>query len=515
MNCVAYIRVSSERQANEDRTSLADQRGAVEVLAARLSRVVGTVFTDAGISGSTAEKRPGFMALVTYCEAHPRTDGLVLVLNQSRFGRFPDPDDAAYWRTRLRQAGWVVRYAENDDAEQVTTRHLMRAIGDAGASEYRATLQANIRRGQKGTAEQGYWATRAPFGYARQVVGSGEILRDGQAKRDAERVKLVPNEHAALVRQMFARYARGTESLASLGRWMAERSEDRQWHHVGQMRWMLGNRTYLGEIDTAGVVHTGAHEPLVGPDVFARVAERLEENQRHTRRIAADYALSGVLRCAVCGHHFIGGGWRGGGTERRPYYVDAGSRHGNTCPGKAAYLNKAKVEGIVVERFASQLAQSSVLDRIQERVEALVSARRGASSAQVIATRLSALGRERARLVTALGKGIVGEADVARRLEEIRRESERLTTPPPAPPLRVEQAVALAKDFPRAVSLATGNELRHLLEDWLDRLVYDKRSRVLTIGINRVPSAFLKSAPANELSAHKPFLIRVRVGRCA
>src|ERR1051326_3684557 len=72
--CLAYIRVSTEDQARDERTSLADQRRAINTLATGLGLTVTDekVFTDAGVSGATAEKRPAFMALVDFCKRNPQ-----------------------------------------------------------------------------------------------------------------------------------------------------------------------------------------------------------------------------------------------------------------------------------------------------------------------------------------------------------------------------------------------------------------------------------------------------------
>src|SRR5690348_17681845 len=102
---LGYCRVSTESQAREDKTSIADQRAAIERLAETLGRQLSdaAVFTDAGVSGADAEGRPAFMRLVAFCEANrrsARSPGYVLVLNDSRFGRFRDPEEAVVWRFR-------------------------------------------------------------------------------------------------------------------------------------------------------------------------------------------------------------------------------------------------------------------------------------------------------------------------------------------------------------------------------------------------------------------------------
>lgn len=432
ITCVAYGRVSTERQAGEDRSSLTDQRAAIEQLAAKLGRTIGRYFEDGGRSGASAEKRPEFMALVAFCKAHPQKDGIVLVLNDSRFGRFPEPDEAAYWRTVLAKTGWRVRYAENDDTTDKSVRHLMRAIGDAGSTAYLDALKANVRRGVKGTATLGFWRTRSPFGYSRQVVGSGEILRDGQKKRPEERVKLVPNEFATLVRQAFERYVSGRDSLASLSRWLEQVAPgEREWHYPAQIRWVLGSRTYVGDIITGDIENHDAHEPLVSRELFAKAQARLADNRDHPRRISSDYVLSGVLTCTLCGNAFIGGGWRGGGKERRPYYVDSGPRHDpKLCPGKVAYLNKQRVESVIIdlvgETLADPKAQAAMARAFDSYVKALKSG--GKDGRTTLQKQIAALETERSRLVTLTTKGVILEDEGAKRLQEIRSELSGLIT---------------------------------------------------------------------------------------
>jgi hypothetical protein len=72
MNGIGYVRVSTERQAQDDRTSLADQRASIEALAKRLGVSVERWYDDPGVSGATVEKRPGFSALLAHCASHPR-----------------------------------------------------------------------------------------------------------------------------------------------------------------------------------------------------------------------------------------------------------------------------------------------------------------------------------------------------------------------------------------------------------------------------------------------------------
>ena len=149
-------------------------------------------------------------------------------LNGSRFGRFEDPEEAAYWRVALGKRGWVVRFAEGDESEDFATRTLRLSIRDVEASQYRKNLKANSRRGMRGTAEQGFWARREPFEYRRRVVyppDRARILEPHVAKAPDEKVALVPHDReAAVVRWMFEEYASGRLSLHALGRALLTRA---------------------------------------------------------------------------------------------------------------------------------------------------------------------------------------------------------------------------------------------------------------------------------------------------
>lgn len=134
-NCVAYLRVSTERQANEVVTSLSDQQHAIEQLAAKMGITVDRWYRDEGASGATVEGRPAFSRMLADLAADPRRHLChVLVLNDSRFGRFSDPEESAYWRHHLRRLGWIVRFAEGDESQDKTARSVMRAIGAAQAA---------------------------------------------------------------------------------------------------------------------------------------------------------------------------------------------------------------------------------------------------------------------------------------------------------------------------------------------------------------------------------------------
>lgn len=536
---LGYLRVSSEQQAGEKQTSLADQRHAIEALATRLGVSVGAWFEDAGVSGATVAKRPGFRALLTYAETHRRkAPGFVLVLNDSRFGRFDDPDEAAALRFRLKAAGWVVRFAEADDIADPSLRHIMRAVGGGQASEYRRNLRAQTTRGRHGTVKQGYWASRAPFGYRRAVVwpeSQARVLAPGVPKARGEKLKLTPYEpEAALVRDVFRRYASGAWSMHALRRWLNAEpvaTVGRRPWAVSTVRGLLESYTYLGVIAarrrTAVRMEAGdftrhapeyiiedTHPALVDRETWERCQARLHE----IPAIAGvhDYRVRGLVCCATCGTPLMGGGLgsrKPDGTRRR-FYLCQGARD-HQCPPRAACVTSTLLEGAVIQAVATHV-QAQITPRHLERafrdrlhaLEAAPVVDREKARRQLLA--------RRERLIAAIEAGALTIADATPRLDAIRAElAAWQDTPAPTPSTlqhTLNRLVARGRDLVRLANDATGPELRALLRPWVDAMTFDKHTRTLTLRLRTVAAGLLPS-PLEAEGRHEQVTVKtVRVG---
>ena len=373
-DCLGYVRVSKEDQATERKTSLEDQRAAIAARAAKLGRTLSpdNIFSDPGVSGGTAEDRPAFMSLVAYCEAHSRpggAPGYVLVLNDSRWGRFTNAEEATYWRVRLERQGWRVRFAEGDETDDPVARGVLRAVHSSQATAYRDAIRANAKRGAAGAARRGLWQNEAPLGYRRRArdpaTGQERTLEPGQRKSDSEEVRLTPGPKSerAVIRWMFDRYAAGGVSLGGLAHKLDRRFPGRAWSKQ-TVRAVLRNPAYVGDVvwcrrphdkeerratwrrpQEAWIVAPDAHPALVARDLFFAVQHRLASNLRATRATAGGYPLSGLLNCAQCGKPYTGkGGSRGpeNDPDRYRFYADSGGvGRVVACAGPTRHATKA------------------------------------------------------------------------------------------------------------------------------------------------------------------------------
>jgi DNA invertase Pin-like site-specific DNA recombinase len=553
-NCVAYIRVSTERQAVEDRTSLADQERAVRTLASTLGCTIVHVYRDEGASGATAEQRPAFMQLIRDCESaprSPRSPGLVLVLNDSRFGRFPDPEEGPYWRIHLQKHGWRVQFAEHDDAKDVTTRTLMRAIHGTQSSAYRESVKANARRGIEGAATQGYWASRAPFGYRRHVVVPADrarMLDTGVPKAPDERVKLVPFEpEAEIVREMFQRYASGEHSIASLLEWATVAAPSRRWCRAA-IRLMLANPAYVGDVifgrvpadpherrlkpqraESEWYGRAAAHEPLVSRALFDRARARAKLNRARPRAVRSDWLVSGLIRCR-CGAKLIGGGGRAYQPSGRFYQCQTRSLPRARRCAHGGTVSKLHLETAVLEVLAKEVGSPKTRRVIERAVDQMIAAlmTAPATAARDLDREQRTLETKRDRLVAAVADGTVTSLEAQRKLAEYRRAlaelaaRQQLTTDRGA--LRAQLSrerdtmIALASSFQTAIRELKGPALRGKLTAWVRSAVFDMSTRELTIEVRRIPNS-MPGMDTDTMASHpeqrsEPVVLRkMTVGR--
>lgn len=529
---IGYRRVSKREQAKEGKTSLADQTAAITAQAALLGRVLSPslIFEDQ-TSGEDVDGRPGFRALVAFCRAHPRTrssPGYVLFLNDSRFGRFVNPDENAYWRFQLAEKGWEVRFAENDASDDKTARHVMRSIGGAQATEYRDNLRRNAKRGAVSAANDGLWQNEAPVGYRRLATAPGRapvVLEIGQRKSDDQQVRLTlgPDEEQTAVLAAFEGYAEGRLSLGQLVPEMRRRVPRLKWSksYVGRM---LTNPAYLGHVvwcrrphdkteraecpvrpETEWVGKRDAHPPLVPQALFDAVQARLRSNRKERRATPGGYPLSGLIRCAFCGEPYVGGG--GPKNHRDPsdpdryrFYRDrGGSPDRPLCPGRLGTLQKRIVEPAVVDAIADAVSHPGVQELIRNEIDRYLACARGngAGEQRKLKRVLARLDRERSNLVSAIARGTITAGDAEAEMDRIRAETTSASAAVCAlDALRAgsddmererERLVALATDFTARVKAAEGHAVRGILEPWIERAVFDKESGHLTLSIRRVP----------------------------
>src|SRR5688572_2108814 len=88
-----YLRMSTEHQ----RYSTTNQREAIEAYVAQHGMVVVRTYEDSGRSGLTLAERPALQELLAEVHGPERRFQAVVVFDVSRWGRFQDVDESAYY----------------------------------------------------------------------------------------------------------------------------------------------------------------------------------------------------------------------------------------------------------------------------------------------------------------------------------------------------------------------------------------------------------------------------------
>ena len=512
VDAIGYVRVSTEQQTRHDKTSLEDQRRAITEKAQAMGRTIGQWFSDEGVTGTTAEGRPGFMEMLQYCRNNPRPGanrGTIVVLNDSRFARL-ESDEAAYWRFSFKRLGWDLRFVEGGESDDPITEGVLRTIHSGQAAAYSTNLSANAKRGARGTAEQGFWRVEAPIGYRRRAERNGaptRILEPGERKADDERVRLYPGPESeqALVRFVFEAYTTGVYSLGALAREMQTRFTHRKWSKQS-VRLILQNPAYKGTVAACHgeVVVNDAHPALVLKSLWDAVQDRLAMNKRQTTATVGGYLLSGLITCTQCGSPFTGGGGPKGPADdpdRYRFYRCSGTvKREPVCGAPTCHLIKRHIEPAVIDAVADVVLNPVVSELIAEEIDRVVDSTTDELTARrrTLQAQRDKLTRARTVLVRAVANETMTEAEAAPELVNLREqlaqvgdELERLRFEgrrTKALSAEKSRLLALATDFGATIRRLSGAAQRELLRPWLQAATVDKQARTVTLTIRRIPA---------------------------
>ncbi|MGC2330599.1 MAG: recombinase family protein, partial [Candidatus Acidiferrales bacterium] len=264
-----YVRMSTEHQ----QYSTENQRETIREYADRRGMVIVRTYTDAGKSGLRIDGRDALKQLIHDVENRQADFSAILVYDVSRWGRFQDADESAYYEYICRRAKIEVHYCgeqfENDGSPIST---IVKSVKRAMAGEYSRELSAKVFIGQCRLIELGFRQGGSPgFGLRRMLRDvNGEhkaVLSRGQQKSiQTDRVILIPGpaEEIEIVRWMYAMFT--NEQIVE--------------SRIASMLNQRGVTTDLGRPWNKGTVHQVlTNEKYVGNNVYNRVSFKLKKKR--------------------------------------------------------------------------------------------------------------------------------------------------------------------------------------------------------------------------------------------
>lgn len=264
-----YVRMSTEHQ----QYSTENQSDIIRQYAARRGMIIVRTYADAGKSGLRIDGRDALKQLIQDVESGRADFRVILVYDVSRWGRFQDADESAYYEYICRRAKIDVHYCAEqfeNDGSPVST--IVKGVKRAMAGEYSRELSAKVFIGQCRLIELGFRQGGAPgYGLRRMLRDqAGEpkgLLARGEEKSiQTDRVILVPgpSEEVETVRWMYHLFVKEGKIESDIAALLNQK----------------GINTDLGRPWTRGTVHQVlTNEKYIGNNVYNRVSFKLKKKR--------------------------------------------------------------------------------------------------------------------------------------------------------------------------------------------------------------------------------------------
>lgn len=262
-----YVRMSTEHQ----QYSTENQGDKIREYAARRGIQIVRTYADEGKSGLRIDGRAALQQLIADVQEGKADFQIILVYDVSRWGRFQDADESAYYEYICRRAGIQVTYCAEqfeNDGSPVST--IVKGVKRAMAGEYSRELSAKVFAGQCRLIELGFCqGGSAGFALRRVLIdqsGSvkGELSRGEHKSLQTDRVILMPgpDEEIATVNQIY--------------RWFVD--DNLHEHEIADRLNRQGVRTDLGRDWTRATVREVlSNEKYIGNNIYNRRSFKLKK----------------------------------------------------------------------------------------------------------------------------------------------------------------------------------------------------------------------------------------------
>ena len=416
---VSYLRVSTREQAErggtEEGFSIPAQREANQRKADELGARVVREFIDAGESARSAD-RDGLQEMLAFIAATRVTFCIVHKLDRLARNR---ADDVAIHQALLTAGVTLVSATESID--QTPSGMLVHGIMSSIAEFYSRNLATEVTKGLTQKVAQGGTPMRAPIGYL-------NVRKTDDNGREVRTVEVDP-ERAPLITWAFEHYATGETSVTGLLRDLTARglltvpTPKRPLKPLGKntLYKLLTNPYYAGVIRYKGALHPGAHEPIVGPELFDKVQSLLKaRTAKMTRHVQHAHHLKGLLHCGTCGSRMLLDFATNPRGTTYAYFICSGRAAKKTsCTRRAVPV--AVAERLVADSYASITISDSTYQRLAADVDAAFDKRNTGQDREV-----ADLTANRARLEAESDKLLAAHFADAIDLDTLKRHQDRI-----------------------------------------------------------------------------------------
>jgi DNA invertase Pin-like site-specific DNA recombinase len=326
MRAVAYVRMSTEHQ----QYSIFNQMAVIKEYAEAHNLSIVRTYADKGISGLRAENRPALKSLLAAVIKGDPQISKILVYDVSRWGRFQDVDQSAFYEYLCRMHGIDVVYCAEPFANDKTPLSaVLKTVKRVMAAEYSRELSVKVSRGLRNVAQRGFdQGGGVIYGLKHVVVDvHGKPISASRARSRVRHrkhhVKLAPGplHEVRLVRRIFHRYVRLEETTYEIAAYLNAHGyrtrRGKPWRSF-QIAYMLTNEKYIGtqtfnlttgklrakrqKADQADWIRVpNAFPGIIPPELFRKAQVRYAQR----RRTVTDEELLNKLRAFLAKHGMI------------------------------------------------------------------------------------------------------------------------------------------------------------------------------------------------------------------
>ena len=280
-------------------------------------------------------KRPGMVALLSYLDAQPDKQFIVIFDDLKRFAR--DTEFHIQLRRAFKSRGALIECL-NFKLEDTPEGKFIETILAAQGELEREQNGRQVKQKMKARVASGYWCFSPAVGYKYEsAAGHGKML-----VRDEPLATIVAEALTGFASGRLSGIAEVKRFLESQAAFPKDRKAEVHFQRVNDL---LTRSLYAGYIDVPkwGItLQPAKHEALVDFATWSRVQDRLNDQTKAPTRkdINADFPLRGFVTCACCDEPMTSC-WSTGRSRKYPYYMcDT-----KGCPEYRKSVRKERIEG--------------------------------------------------------------------------------------------------------------------------------------------------------------------------
>ena len=538
-HAAGYLRCSTDRQDY----SISDQKETILEKSRQDGFEISEWFVDEGQSGVSIEKRKAFQNMMRKIESHARDWTKIYVYDFSRWGRWGDPDEAAYWEFHCKRYGVNVDYAMEDLPKGNFASALIKTVKRAEAGEFSRKLSELTTRGSRTTARNGFWnGAEAPFGYARLLVDKDgvtpiKVLKRGERKYQKEqKVKLVPGDphEIAIIKEIFDMYVNQSMGLKLIASSFNERkipsARGGKWG-ITIIHRIITNRVYIGtyiwgknkngkfsqsentwnDTNTSKWLHDeekwvvveNCHEPIIDQEIFdkAQIIRQKRDSfgtKKGQPKKDSPYLVTGLMYCKDCQNLFIGHTIK---QEKRVYnyYIDAGNHYKGSANCKGlGFVPRQKIDDFVLDQIGRRIENQDWHNLVKSKLsQMLKNDDQGEDRIASIDSRIKEVNKGISNLLDLAEAGEL-DGEIRQRLKLRQQEKQRLEDEKQKF-LKTQRNVARKENIVEEIMISfqgigmalqsgTNDEKKQIIKTFVHKIELDKKAREAVCFFKKVPA---------------------------